>query len=503
MSLLRNGLVDIHHLSTHDILQILDLSARLKDALQRRDIASYRLAGNRDLLVAQLFYESSTRTRASFEIAALRLGCRVTGFGSTEGSSVSKGESLAHTIDMFDSYACDAIVLRHPLDGAALWASKRTHVPVFNAGDGKRQHPTQTLLDLFTIRERHGRLDHLNIIFSGDLKYGRTTHTLALALSLFPGNRFIFSSPPNLTMPRAITDLVRERGVEVHEVENVQEGIEKADIFYQTRIQRERIPDASEFEKAKKAGVFTFALMERTKPSFGLMHPLPIDKRIPGIVPELDFHPKALYKLQAGNGVPTRMAELALAMGLIELPVSSQPPSLVSNASDDFIHQLEIHPKPLREGVSIRPIRDRGVVLDHLKPHTESLLALLLKVRERHDVYRAGTVRSVARPDNVKGILMIENRMLTREEMRLVAAVSPGARVNRIENAQVVEKYELSLPKRIEDIDALLCPNHGCITRPEHQEHVPCIFEKVGEHTLRCHYCDTLVDASELFSHLY
>ena len=120
MSLLRNGLVDIHHLSTDDMLQILDLAARLKDALERRDVPAYRLAGNRDLLVAQLFYESSTRTRASFEIAALRLGCRVTGFGSTEGSSVSKGESLAHTIDMFDAYACDAIVLRHPLDGAAL-----------------------------------------------------------------------------------------------------------------------------------------------------------------------------------------------------------------------------------------------------------------------------------------------------------------------------------------------------------------------------------------------
>ncbi len=502
MSLLRNGLVDIHHLSTDDMLQILELSGRLKNALERRDVAAYRLAGDRDLLVAQLFYESSTRTRASFEIAALRLGCRVTGFGSTEGSSVSKGESLAHTIDMFDAYDCDAIVLRHPLDGAALWASERTHVPVFNAGDGKRQHPTQTLLDLFTIRERHGRLDHLTVVFSGDLKYGRTTHTLALALSLFPGNRFIFASPPNLAMPRAITDLVRERGVEVREVENLQEGLEEADIFYQTRIQRERMPDAGEFEKAKKAGVFTPAMMERTKPSFGLMHPLPIDKRIPGISPELDAHPKALYKRQAGNGVPTRMAELALAMGLVELPVSGKPHS-ADAGEDDFIRRLEVHPKPPREGVSIRPIRDRGVVLDHLQPHTESLLALLLKVRERRDVYRAGTVRSVARPDHVKGILMIEDRMLTRDEMRLVAAVSPGARVNRIENAQVAEKYELSLPGRISCIDALLCPNSGCITRPEHQEHVPCIFEKVGAHTLRCHYCDTLLDASELFAHLY
>ncbi len=188
-------------------------------------------------------------------------------------------------------------------------------------------------------------------------------------------------------MPRAITDLVRERGVEVREVENLREGIEEADIFYQTRIQRERMPDAGEFEKAKKAGIFTLALMERTKPSFGLMHPLPIDKRIPGIVPELDEHPKALYKRQAGNGVPTRMAELALAMGLVELPVSGKPPFSAAE-ENDFIRKLEIHAKPPREGVSIRPIRVRGVVLDHLQPHTESLLALLLKVRERRRLYR-------------------------------------------------------------------------------------------------------------------
>ena len=503
MSLLKHGLVDIHHLSTQDMLEILKFAARLKDALDRRDVPAYQLAAGKDALVAQLFYESSTRTRASFEIAALRLGCRVTGFGSTEGSSVSKGESLSHTIDMFDAYACDAIVLRHPLDGAALWASERTKVPVFNAGDGKHQHPTQTILDLFTILERHGRLDHLTVVFSGDLKYGRTTHTLALALSQFQGNTFHFRAPAVLAMPRAITELVRGRGVTVYESENMAEGLEEADIFYQTRIQRERMPDQNEFEKAKKSGAFTLAMMERTKPMFGLMHPLPIDKRLPGILPELDAHPKSLYKRQAGNGVPTRMAQLALAMGLAELPVSGRPVHQAVDPDSDFVRRLEITPKPPREGVSIRPIRDRGVVIDHLQPHSESLLAMLLRVKERRDVYRAGTVRSVARPDHVKGILMIEDRVLTREELRLIASVSPGARVNRIEDARVTEKLELQLPSVISGLEHVMCPNSGCITRPEHQEHVASCFEKLDDRTLRCKYCDHILEAQELFGHLY
>ncbi len=503
MSLCKKGLVDIHHLSCEDMMEILRFAAELKASIVRGDVPGYQLAAGRDKLVAQLFYESSTRTRASFEIAALRLGCRVTGFGSTEGSSVSKGESLSHTIDMFDAYACDAIVLRHPLDGAALWAARRTPVPVFNAGDGKRQHPTQTILDLFTILERHGRLDHLTVVFSGDLKYGRTTHTLALALSQFPGNTFHFCAPLVLAMPSAITRLVRSRGVTVHEHENMMEGLEEADIFYQTRIQRERMPDQNEFEKAKKSGAFTLDMMNRTKPNFGLMHPLPIDKRIPGILPELDTHPKALYKNQAGNGVPTRMALLALAMDLKTLPVSGVPVHQARTGETDFYLHLPVQEKPPREGVSIRPIRDAGVVLDHLAPHTESLLALLLRVRERGDVYRAGCVRSVSRPDHVKGILMIEDRVLSRDELRLVAAVSPGARVNRIEHARVVEKAELSLPDEVTGIAQLLCPNSGCITRPEHQEHVPAAFSRIGEDLLCCEFCDTILGASELFSHLY
>ncbi|MBU1241086.1 aspartate carbamoyltransferase, partial [Myxococcota bacterium] len=260
MAIFGSGLIDIHSLSRNKIMSILALAKDLKEALLARDVPRYKLCRDRDLLVALLFYENSTRTRSSFEIAALRLGLELTGFGSIEGSSVKKGESLAHTLDMFDAYQCDAIILRHPLDGAAKQAAERVGIPVFNAGDGKHQHPTQTILDLFTILERHGRLDNLQIGLSGDLKYGRTTHTLALALSLFSGNTLHLNSPPNLPMPSSIIELARTRGTEVVIHNSLEEMVPDLDIFYQTRIQRERMPDPMEYEVAKKAGIFTMEL---------------------------------------------------------------------------------------------------------------------------------------------------------------------------------------------------------------------------------------------------
>ncbi len=500
MALFRRGLIDIHSLSPEGILSILELARRLKEALARRDIPGYKLGRDRDMLVALLFYENSTRTRSSFEIAALRLGLQVTGFGSIEGSSVKKGESLAHTLDMFDAYQCDAVILRHPLDGAAKLASNRVGIPVFNAGDGKRQHPTQTILDLFTILERHGRLDHLHIGLSGDLKYGRTAHTLALALTLFPGNTLHLNAPANLAMPAAITDLARARGTEVVLHTSLERMVPELDIFYQTRIQRERMPDPMEFEEAKKAGVFTLDLMDRTRPGFGLMHPLPIDKALPGILPELDDHPGALYKTQAGNGVPTRMAQLALALGLADDHIAGAQREI--DSSDSFLTTLPVSRKPVREGVSIRPIRDRGVVIDHLRPYAESLLARLLKLEERGDIYRAATVRSVKRPENIKGMLMIEDRALTEAELALVAALSPGARVNRIVNSQVIEKLALALPDTIAGIESLHCPNSGCVSRPEHREHVAPSFVKMGPDTVACTWCDHVMNTRELFSSL-
>ncbi|MBN2723466.1 MAG: aspartate carbamoyltransferase [Deltaproteobacteria bacterium] len=499
MSTDNSGLIDIHQMTQQDIFNILNLSDKLRKALKNHNSVDYKLAKEKDLLVASLFYENSTRTRSSFEIAAIRLGLNVTGFGSIEGSSVKKGESLGHTLDMFDSYLCDAVILRHPLDGSSVYASERISVPVFNAGDGKHQHPTQTMLDLYTISRHLGRLENFSIGFGGDLKYGRTSHSLVLALSRFENISFYFYSHPSLAMPDYIVDALKESKCNVTICNDLEEAAETVDIFYMTRIQKERLPDIQEYEMAKKTAVFTPEIMAITGKTFGLMHPLPIDKSAPGILPELDSHPKSLYKRQAGNGVPVRMALLAASLGLVD-ELSDFGKRKNNNPKNDFIRQMELNPGSRnREGVSIRPIRKCGVVIDHLVPWTENILINLLNVRERRDIYRSATVRSISRPDNIKGMLMIENRELNTDELKIIATVSPGARVNVIHESTVVKKLELQLPDIVEDIRTVRCPNHGCISNPEHMEHVAPKFHKISSTALRCHYCSTILPSSDLF----
>jgi aspartate carbamoyltransferase regulatory subunit len=224
------------------------------------------------------------------------------------------------------------------------------------------------------------------------------------------------------------------------------------------------------------------------------MHPLPIDKAAPSIEAAVDRHPKALYKTQAGNGVPTRLTELALSLGLLGGDFAGQayePPAL----DDEFIEERPITQKPPREDVSIRPIRDSGVVIDHMAPYKEDLLVRLLRVRERRDIYRAATVKSLGRPGEIKGMLMIEDRELTDDELRAIAAVSPGCTVNFIRGAKVERKLRMRLPDRIDGIPGMTCANRGCISRPEHLESVSPLLTRAGARKVRCHYCDELMDA--------
>ncbi len=497
MAFAHRDLTDIHQFTRDELTFILDKAVGIKRALRDRDVAAYRLAGDRDLLAALLFYENSTRTRTSFEIAAMRLGMRVTGFAGTEGTSVKKGESLRHTLDMYEAYQCDALIMRHPLDGSARFAAEHLDVPVFNAGDGKHEHPTQTLLDLFTIRERHGRLDDLDIGLAGDLKYGRTVHSLVVALAKFDGIRLHLFSHEALAMPEPLLTHAREHGLEVTLYDDLGRMAAGCDVVYQTRIQAERMPDHSEFEKAKEMSCFTLEMLEGTRDRFGLMHPLPIDKTVPSIVPAVDRHPKAVYKEQAGNGVPTRLTELALSLGLTGDEFDGEV--WASPAVDErFIEEREITDKPPRTDVSILPIREGGVVIDHMQPYAEEVLVRLLGIRERRDVYRAATVVARNRPGVVKGILMIENRTLTDDELRAIAAVSPGCTVNFIERAKVRRKLRLGMPPVITDIPGMVCTNRGCITRPEHLEAVPPVMIAAGDGRVRCRYCDNLMDGIAL-----
>ncbi|MCK5112457.1 MAG: aspartate carbamoyltransferase [Thermoplasmatales archaeon] len=268
----------------------------------------------REKILSSLFFEPSTRTRLSFESAMNRLGGRVIGFADPSATSQKKGESLADTIRMADSYA-DAIVIRHPQEGAARLSTEFAESPVLNAGDGAGQHPTQCLLDLFTIVTERKKIKGNKIVLLGDLKYGRTVHSLAYALSLL-GAELTFVSPESLKMPKEVINECKEFGVEPSSISNLERAVKDADVLYVTRIQKERFPDAEEYNRVVGMYKVDIDLLKHAKEDLIIMHPLP---RVVEIDPEVDKTPHALYFKQAFNGVPVRMALLSLILGGKEL----------------------------------------------------------------------------------------------------------------------------------------------------------------------------------------
>jgi aspartate carbamoyltransferase catalytic subunit len=261
-------------------------------------------------ILATLFFEPSTRTRLSFECAMHRLGGSVIGFADPSGTSQKKGESLADTIRMAEAYS-DAIVIRHPQEGAARLAAEFSKVPILNAGDGAGQHPTQCLLDLFTILTQKKKIRGNNIVLLGDLKYGRTVHSLAYALALFKAD-LTFVSPETLKMPKEVINECREFGVEPISTTNLEKAIKDADVLYATRIQKERFPDAEEYNRVVGSYRVDTTLLQQAKEDLIVMHPLP---RVVEIDPKVDTTKHALYFTQAFNGVPVRMALLSLILG--------------------------------------------------------------------------------------------------------------------------------------------------------------------------------------------
>ena len=264
----------------------------------------------RDKILSSLFFEPSTRTRLSFESAMNRLGGRVIGFADPSATSQKKGESLADSIRMADSYS-DAIVIRHPQEGAARLAAEFAEVPVLNAGDGAGQHPTQCLLDLFTIFTERKKIKGNKIVLLGDLKYGRTVHSLAYALSLFKAD-LTFVSPESLKMPKEVINECRDFGVKPTSTSNLEHAIKDADVLYVTRIQKERFPDAEEYNRVVGTYKVDLDLLKHAKKNLIILHPLP---RVIEIDPEVDKTHHAVYFKQAFNGVPVRMALLSLILG--------------------------------------------------------------------------------------------------------------------------------------------------------------------------------------------
>lgn len=265
----------------------------------------------KNYVVSTLFFEPSTRTRLSFESAITKMGGKFIGFADSRTSSVAKGESLKDTIKTVSLYS-DLIVMRHYLEGSARYASEVSSVPVINAGDGANQHPTQTLLDLYSINKTQGKLNDLKIMMVGDLKYGRTVHSLLIALSKFNCS-FIFVSPQELKMPNEYKNYLNNLGLHFSESESIEDGIKMADIVYMTRIQKERFTDPMEYEKNKNFYILNKSMLLGTKENLKILHPLP---RINEINYDVDENEKAYYFQQALNGVFTRQAIISLILGL-------------------------------------------------------------------------------------------------------------------------------------------------------------------------------------------
>lgn len=263
--------------------------------------------------MGSLFFEPSTRTRLSFESAMRRLGGQVIGFAEANVSSAVKGESLYDSVKIVGQYV-DVIAMRHPLEGAARLASEATDKPVLNGGDGANQHPTQTLLDLFTIWETQRKLEDLSVAMVGDLKYGRTVHSLASALKLFNA-RLYFVAPDSLQMPKDILEELREYKIKYSLHDTIESVVNKVDILYMTRIQKERFPDRLDYERVKNVYVLTVDHLDKAKRNMKVMHPLP---RVNEIDIRVDQTPHAYYFQQAGNGLFIRQALLALVLGKLK-----------------------------------------------------------------------------------------------------------------------------------------------------------------------------------------
>ena len=273
------------------------------DIIDRPEVYSQSCSGK---LFASMFYEPSTRTNFSFQAAAQRLGAGVFGFSDPLGTSVSKGETLADTIRMTASYS-DTIVIRSPQEGAATAASLYSEVPVINAGDGGHHHPTQTLTDLATIAQKRGKIENLKIGICGDLKHGRTVHSLVEAMEMFEGMSFCLISPKELSLPEYLLEQMKEKGQEFVESESLIECIPELDILYMTRVQRERFLDAAEYRRLKDVYVLTKKMLEGAKPDMLIMHPLP---RYGEIATDVDDDPRAVYFEQARFGMFIRMSLL-------------------------------------------------------------------------------------------------------------------------------------------------------------------------------------------------
>lgn len=323
------NLIGIEDFSKDEIDKLIEIS---KDIMSNRAKYSEKCKGK---ILAALFFEPSTRTRLSFESAMLSLGGSVLGFSSASNTSTSKGESLADTIKVVSGYS-DIIAMRHPKEGAPLVASMNSSVPIINAGDGGHNHPTQTLLDLLTISKEKGHIDNLTVGLCGDLKFGRTVHSLVTALSLYKNIKFVFISPDELKMPEYIkTEILAKKGLKYTETDSLEKSLPDLDVLYMTRIQRERFSDMEEYERLKDVYILNKQKLESAKSNLSILHPLP---RVNEISVDVDEDERACYFRQAENG---RYMRMAIILKLLEEQNLAITDNHFKDANEDNIRKCK------------------------------------------------------------------------------------------------------------------------------------------------------------------
>ncbi|PIN75504.1 hypothetical protein COV18_03040 [Candidatus Woesearchaeota archaeon CG10_big_fil_rev_8_21_14_0_10_37_12] len=473
-----------------DIVGIRDLSREdidllINDALELKQNKSTK--ADKKFKVASLFFETSTRTRMSFETAAEEQGMFASGFSGAEGTSVKKGEPISDTLRMFEGYGYDVVVMRHNLDGAARLAADILKISVINAGDGQNAHPTQTLLDLMTIKELKGSVDGLKIALVGDLKYGRTVHSLFQALELYFVELWLVA-PESLQMPKwRVDEFVANTGKNVILKEDLKDVIPHVDILYMTRIQRERFPESleGELEYKKVSGLYnlTAAMLKQAKQSSYVLHPLPRYKHNLEIAMDVDTTKHAGYFVQAQNGLFMRQAILKRVLGegfrgvenaIKEVPLwQDLPIGEGSKKGEHLIYRL-----------------DNGTLIDHVEQGKGLQVFKILGLDGCNDFEVVPALNINSGKFGKKDVIAVHNVTLSPEQLFKVALVSERATVNLIQNNTVVKKGKVTPPEIIAGL--VRCGNPHCVSREEHKEHLVSKFQVIKRQPLivRCHYCE-------------
>ncbi len=483
-------IVAIDDFSRDDLVHIIEKAEEMRKREEIWERNSQELAGKK---LFYMFYEPSTRTCTSFKTAMSELGGIHDGFSGTEATSVKKNESLFMTLKMAEANHADVIVLRHPKDGSAQWAADAAEVPVINGGDGRNEHPTQTLLDLVTINQIVPGINRANIGFGGDLKYGRTAHSLPIGLSKFENITLHLAAPHELAMPSSLIKMLGLRNMTIVEHTSVEEAIKESQIFYMTRPQTERMKEYGLSEKEIYDALEPYRLTLtklQANPDIKLMHPLPIDSRLAEIEFVVVTTDHQYYLQQAENGIFLRKA---LLIEILEGTESRKFNSKVSVCEGNNLTDLTINPYSPKEREFIDSIK-KGVVIDHIEAGKAQKITQTLELGKKGYTVVIGYNMSSPKRGR-KDVIKLVGGEINGRMIKTIEMLSPNATFSVIENEKVARKFK-----------AIICENPNCITRDIYED-VPSIFETDTKtdvpvnshstaqteriHKLRCRYCRT------------